>query len=128
MGFLLGPNCSRGKTGRYEDYLPCVELVKGSLLSSVFHFGDHENISSCWSLHVKTPVGQNPGSCGILCRSTSLGEQPLLCVQEDVGNVSLSCILFFREVLQGCTGYKKVVGVVVSLSQEPGSHWAAVVP
>lgn len=77
---------------------------------------------------MKTPVGQNPGSCGVFCRSISLGEQPLLCVQEDVGNVSLSCILFFREVLQGCTGYKKVVGVVVSLSQEPGSHWAAVVP
>lgn len=67
---------------------------------------------------MKTPAGENPGSCGILCRSVSLGEQPL-CVQEDVGNVSLSSILFFREGLQGCTGYKKTVGMVISLSQEP---------
>lgn len=111
----------------YEDYLPGAESVKD-------HFNEmSSNLGMIKIFLVISPVRENvrQAKSRILWHLLPihlLWRAVPIYLQEDRGSVSLSSVSLFRETLQGCADSEKTVCMVMSLSQEPGSWWATVVP
>lgn len=59
---------------------------------------------------MKTPAGENPGSGGILCRSVSLGEQPLCVFRKTWGMSAFHPFCFSGKGYKVVQVTKKLLG------------------